>query len=203
MRWSLPTAVVVCVAVLPNRLEHARPLAMAVRRDMWDTYQQRSALSLSLSPPLSSFPSLSLSPSPSPSQSLWQVWWGASCPQAGGVLSLQNSSRQLHGEEEEGEGGHPQSECCWHVCMTVTLSVCVCVCVCVCSCRVCVTANWRRRNHFSCPTDGCPSGRASLTAPHSVYTQHRARSHNVCRKRDSLPPLPLCSGGSPWSSPQL
>lgn len=28
-------------AVLPNRSEHARPLAMAVRRDVWDTYQQR------------------------------------------------------------------------------------------------------------------------------------------------------------------
>jgi ubiquitin carboxyl-terminal hydrolase 20/33 len=28
-------------AVLPNRVDHARPLAMSVRRDVWDTYQQR------------------------------------------------------------------------------------------------------------------------------------------------------------------
>ena len=33
--------VCVCKAVLPNRCEHARNLAMAVRRDVWDSYQQR------------------------------------------------------------------------------------------------------------------------------------------------------------------
>ena len=35
-------------AVLPNRVDHARPLAMSVRRDVWDTYQQRWASPLSI-----------------------------------------------------------------------------------------------------------------------------------------------------------
>ena len=37
-----------CAAVLPNRVDHARPLAMSVRRDVWDTYQQRWASPLSI-----------------------------------------------------------------------------------------------------------------------------------------------------------
>ena len=41
MRVKYDKCLFVYAAVLPNRMEHARPLAMSVRRDVWDTYQLR------------------------------------------------------------------------------------------------------------------------------------------------------------------